>query len=75
MIVEDERDHNGVANLDFDPLDHTPLVEVLHDRTPELMELIRQHHRIRDMTSHYQLQADLIEHQWQMYSQSLELVV
>ncbi|KAG5554670.1 hypothetical protein RHGRI_012280 [Rhododendron griersonianum] len=70
MIVEDERDHNGVANLDFDPLDHTPLVEVSHDRTTELMELIRQHHRIRDRASHSQLQADLIEHQWQMYSQS-----
>ncbi len=48
MIIEDELDYNGVADLNYDPLDHTPLVEVTHERTTDLVEFIGRHHRIRD---------------------------
>jgi len=70
MIIEDERDYNGVADLNYDPLDHTPPIEVTHKRTTDLVEFIGCHHRIRDRETHSQLQADLIEHHLQIYSQS-----
>ncbi|KAG5557078.1 hypothetical protein RHGRI_007364 [Rhododendron griersonianum] len=70
MIIEDERDYNGVADLNYDPLEHTPLVEVSHERTIDLVEFIRRNHQIRDRGTHSQLQVDLIEHLWQMYGQS-----
>ncbi|XP_058211489.1 uncharacterized protein LOC131323659 [Rhododendron vialii] len=70
MIIEDERDYNGAADLNYDPLEHTPLVEVSHERTIDLVEFIRRNHQITDRGTHSQLQADLIEHLWQMYGQS-----
>ncbi|KAI8564807.1 hypothetical protein RHMOL_Rhmol03G0210900 [Rhododendron molle] len=65
MIIEDERDYNGVADLNYDPLEHT-LVEVSNERTIDLMEFIQRNHQIRDRGTHSQLQADLIEHLWQI---------
>ncbi|KAI8538373.1 hypothetical protein RHMOL_Rhmol09G0097800 [Rhododendron molle] len=70
MIIEDERDYNGATDLNYDPLEHTPLVEVSHERTTDLVEFIQRNHLIRDRGTHSQLQADLIEHLWQMYGQS-----
>lgn len=72
MIIEDERDDNniGVVDINYDLLDHIPPVQVSHETTTELREFIQRHHRIRDRGVHSQLQTDLIEHQWQIYSQS-----
>ncbi|XP_028110415.1 uncharacterized protein LOC114308915 [Camellia sinensis] len=70
MIVEDERDVNEAEDYDYEQIDENPHVSVSHDHTTELMEFIRRHHRIRDRETHSQLQSDLVEHLWQLHSQS-----
>ncbi|XP_028065079.1 uncharacterized protein LOC114268157 [Camellia sinensis] len=70
MIVEDERDVNEAEDYDYEQIDENPHVSVSHDHTTELMEFIRRHHHIRDRETHCQLQSDLVEHLWQLHSQS-----
>lgn len=52
---------------DYEQSDKVPPIEVLHERTPEVMEFIQRHRRIRDRGTHSQLQEDLIEHLWQLH--------
>ncbi|XP_028095019.1 uncharacterized protein LOC114295038 [Camellia sinensis] len=70
MIIEDERNDNKAQDIDFEQIDDTPLAQVSHERTIELMEFIQQNHRIRNRAIHSQLQSDFVEHLWQLYSQS-----
>ncbi|XP_028065216.1 uncharacterized protein LOC114268283 [Camellia sinensis] len=70
MIIEDERDDNEAQDIDFEQIDESLLAQVSHERTTELMEFIQQNHRIKNRAIHSQLQSDLVEHLWQLYSQS-----
>ncbi|XP_028116650.1 uncharacterized protein LOC114314374 [Camellia sinensis] len=70
MIIEDERDDGGEQNIDYEQIDKIPLSQVSLERTPDIMEFIQQHRRIRDRETHSRLQSDLVEHLWQIYSQS-----
>ncbi|XP_028051460.1 uncharacterized protein LOC114256074 [Camellia sinensis] len=70
MIVEDERDVNGSEDFNYDAIDGSSQEPVSHVHTPELMEFIQNHHRIRDKETHSRLQADLVEHLWQVHGQS-----
>ncbi|KAK9067688.1 hypothetical protein SSX86_011799 [Deinandra increscens subsp. villosa] len=68
MIIEDERDNSDDDDFEYDQVDDV-LPELSHDHTTEFMEFIERHHQIRDSSTHHQLQEDLIEHQWLLYSQ------
>ncbi|XP_076921986.1 uncharacterized protein LOC143583615 [Bidens hawaiensis] len=68
MIIEDERDDGDNLNIEYDQLDDD-LPELLRTQTCEFMDFIQRHLCIRDSSAHYQLQEDLIEHQWLLYSQ------
>jgi hypothetical protein len=71
MIVEDERDlYFGADEFDYDQVNDIPLEPPSHEHTVELMDFIQNHHRIKDRETHSQLQLDLIEHLWQIHSQS-----
>ncbi|XP_076953407.1 uncharacterized protein LOC143627492 [Bidens hawaiensis] len=67
MIIEDERDDGDNLNFEYDQLDDLP--ELSRDHTTEFMDFIERHLHIRDRSAHHQLQEDLIEHQWLLYSQ------
>ncbi|XP_042958339.1 uncharacterized protein LOC122293939 [Carya illinoinensis] len=68
MIVEDERHlYLGADQFNYEANDDTPSEPISRDNIPEFMEFIAQHHRIRDRVTHSQLQADLIEHLWNMH--------
>ncbi|KAF8403483.1 hypothetical protein HHK36_011587 [Tetracentron sinense] len=41
MIVEDERDVNGIEDFNYDAIDESSHAPVFLDRTTELMEFIR----------------------------------
>ncbi|XP_028106044.1 uncharacterized protein LOC114305092 [Camellia sinensis] len=69
MIIEDERDDNGVKDFNYDQIDDSPHVTVLQERTTELMAFIQCHHNIRDRQTHSHLQSDLVEHLWQLHSE------
>ncbi|XP_028062903.1 uncharacterized protein LOC114266214 [Camellia sinensis] len=69
MIIEDERDDDGVKNFNYDQIEDSPHVTVLQERTTELMEFIQCHHNIRDRQTHSHLQSDLVEHLWQLHSE------
>ncbi|CAL5370078.1 unnamed protein product [Camellia sinensis] len=69
MIIEDERDDDGVKNFNYDQIEDSPHVTVLQERTTELMEFIQCHHNIRDRQTHFHLQSDLVEHLWQLHSE------
>ncbi|XP_028055091.1 uncharacterized protein LOC114259276 [Camellia sinensis] len=69
MIIEDERDDNGVKDFNYDQIDDSPHVTVLQERTIELMEFIQCHHNIRDRQTHSHLQSGLVEHLWQLHSE------
>ncbi|XP_028075495.1 uncharacterized protein LOC114277752 [Camellia sinensis] len=69
MIIEDERDDNGVKDFNYDQIDDSPHVTVLQERTIELMEFIQCHHNIRDRQTHSHLQSDLVEQLWQLHSE------
>ncbi|KAK9068016.1 hypothetical protein SSX86_012127 [Deinandra increscens subsp. villosa] len=68
MIIEDERDNIDDDDFEYDQVDDV-LPELSRDHTTEFMEFIQRHHQIRDGSAHHQLQEDLIEHQWLLYSQ------
>ncbi|XP_018810345.2 uncharacterized protein LOC108983230 [Juglans regia] len=68
MIIEDERDDSQGLNMEYDQLDDD-LPELSRNPTNEFINFIQRHHEIRDSSAHHQLQADLIEHHWQLYSQ------
>ncbi|XP_042978992.1 uncharacterized protein LOC122309547 [Carya illinoinensis] len=68
MIIEDERDDSESLNIEYDQVDDN-LPELSHNHTTELTDFIQRHHDIRDSSAHHQLQEDLIEHQWLLYSQ------
>ncbi|XP_076910633.1 uncharacterized protein LOC143568343 [Bidens hawaiensis] len=68
MIIEDERDDGDDLNMEYDQLDDD-LPELSRTHTCEFMDFIERHLRIRDNSAHHQLQEDLVEHQWLLYSQ------
>ncbi|XP_058223075.1 uncharacterized protein LOC131332791 [Rhododendron vialii] len=70
MIVEDERDEYVVQDMDYEQSDKVPPIEVLQEQLPDVMEFIQWHRHIRDRGAHSQLKADLIEHLWQLHSES-----
>ncbi|XP_020250885.1 uncharacterized protein LOC109828265 [Asparagus officinalis] len=59
-----ERDINQ-CDFNYDAIDESPTISLSRERTPQFLEIIQAHHRIRDRQTHSQLQADLIEHLWQ----------
>lgn len=59
MIVEDEQ-HNA-DNTDFSDIGDVVLP---YNNNPDPDALVAAHHRLHDRNRHYQLQSDLIEHQW-----------
>jgi len=59
MVVEDEGAH--ARNVDF--LNIGQLV-VPYSNNPDREAFVAAHHRLHDRNTHYQLQYDLIEHQW-----------
>ncbi|KAF8407238.1 hypothetical protein HHK36_006365 [Tetracentron sinense] len=65
MIVEDERDVNGIEDFNYDAIDESSHAPVSHKHTTELMEFIQGIHHIRNRETHSQLQSDLVEHLWQ----------
>ena len=67
IIVEDER-HLYLCADDFDykQFDGIQPGPISHHRTPQLIEFIQRHQSIRDRGSHSKLQADLVEHIWQV---------
>ncbi|XP_038688859.1 putative nuclease HARBI1 [Tripterygium wilfordii] len=73
MIVEDERHLHLQPNMSFiyDQIDESPPpIEVPEDHAYELQDFIDQHFQIRDRQVYSQLQSDLIEHLWNIYSES-----
>ena len=70
MIIEDERHINEVERGDYEQFNTTILDPVSHAPTLEFMDFIRRHHQIRDKETHSQLQSDLVEHLWQLHSNS-----
>lgn len=61
MIIEDEGDVDAEERFDS-PEDN---VQPSHTHTPDVMEFIENHKKIRDNEIHHQLQEDLVEHLWQ----------
>ena len=59
MIVEDEQEN--AHNTDF--LDIGQLA-VPYPNNPDRQAFVAASHRLHDRTMHFQLQSDLIEHQW-----------
>ncbi|XP_038698026.1 uncharacterized protein LOC119995584 [Tripterygium wilfordii] len=66
MIVEDERDHYGI-NFNYDTIEGYTPPNISHSLIPETMEYVDTYYRIRNRQSHSQLQADLVEHLWQLH--------
>jgi len=71
MIVEDERDlYLGADEFNYEQITDIPLEPPSHEHTDEIVDFMQNRHRIRDQETHSQLQSDLIEHLWQIHSQS-----
>lgn len=53
-------------------MDHIlKLDDLLHESSSDdELEIVGNHHRIKDREIHSQLQSDLVEHLWQIHSQS-----
>ena len=66
MIVEDERNANEL-DFTYDTMDESPTAVVIPERSLELLQFISTQHCIRDKEIHFKLQADLVEHQWNMH--------
>ena len=66
MIVEDERNANEL-DFTYDTMDESPTAVVIPERSSELLQFINTQHCIRDKEIHSKLQADLVEHQWNMH--------
>ncbi|KAL0008673.1 hypothetical protein SO802_010175 [Lithocarpus litseifolius] len=70
MIVEDERHtYLGANDFDYDQIDDNGPEPVSHNPTCNLMQFIEHHNSIRDRGIHSQLQADFVEHLWQLQGQ------
>ena len=71
MIVEDER-HTYLRVEDFVYEQSDEIIEepMSHEHTNEFVNFIQRHHHIRDRGIHFQLQSNLIEHLWEIYSRS-----
>ncbi|RWR72185.1 putative nuclease HARBI1 [Cinnamomum micranthum f. kanehirae] len=63
MIIEDERDQSLPPNYDAREGECSDQL-VSHDHTAEFQDFIQNHLCIRDKRTHFQLQADLVEHMW-----------
>ena len=66
MIVEDERNANEF-DFTYDTMDERPTATVIPKQSSELLKFINTQHCIRDKEIHFKLQADLVEHQWNMH--------
>jgi hypothetical protein len=64
MIVEDEVEEEDDFNYDH----MGEKVTVSHNDEPELEAFIGNYQKSKDNETHTQLQEDLIEHLWQIYS-------
>uniref|UniRef100_A0A2N9GZ47 DDE Tnp4 domain-containing protein n=1 Tax=Fagus sylvatica TaxID=28930 RepID=A0A2N9GZ47_FAGSY len=64
MIIEDERDPNGVQqDDDYEQVPESIPIPVSREPTIEVQNFIQSHIRIRNRKTHSQLQADLVEPQ------------
>jgi hypothetical protein len=71
MIIEDERDSNEVQqDDDYEQVPESIPIPVSREPTIEVQNFIQSHIRIRSRETHSQLQADLVEHLWQLHGQS-----
>ena len=71
MIVEDERHtYLGANDFDYDQINDNGLELVSHNPTCNLMQFIECHNSTRDRGIHFQLQANLVKHLWQLQGQS-----
>ncbi|XP_062088806.1 uncharacterized protein LOC133795371 [Humulus lupulus] len=71
MIVEDERHtYLRVEDFVYEQSDEITEEPMSHEHTNEFVNFIQRHHHIRDRGIHFQLQSDLIEHLWEIYSKS-----
>jgi hypothetical protein len=64
MIVEDERGGPMVTNTNFDNIDTQINPTVVRLNVTEREAFVNAHHKIRNRDLHYQLQSDLIKHNW-----------
>ena len=70
MIIKDERHtYLGANDFDYDQIDDNGPELMSHNPTCNLMQFIERHNSIRDRGIHSQLQADLVEHLWQLQGQ------
>ncbi|XP_062103085.1 uncharacterized protein LOC133814097 [Humulus lupulus] len=71
MIVEDEgHTYLRVEDFVYEQSDEITEEPMSHEHTNEFVNFIQRHHHIRDRGIHFQLQSDLIEHLWEIYSKS-----
>ncbi|XP_041026982.1 uncharacterized protein LOC121267187 [Juglans microcarpa x Juglans regia] len=71
MIVEEECHlYLRAEQFIYEQTEETPNEPILHDNILEFMEFIAQYHRIRDRGTHSQLQADLIDHIWNIHGRT-----
>uniref|UniRef100_A0A2N9HUA6 DDE Tnp4 domain-containing protein n=1 Tax=Fagus sylvatica TaxID=28930 RepID=A0A2N9HUA6_FAGSY len=69
-LADDERDPNGVQqDDDYEQVPESIPIPVSREPTIEVQNFIQSHIRIRDRETHSQLQADLVEHLWQLHGQ------
>ena len=70
MIVEDKQNVNEI-DFNYDVTEENPHLSVSQECTIKLFEFIQTHHRIRDKPTHSSLQANLVEHLWQIHGAQL----
>ena len=71
MIIKDECDPIGVQqDNNYEQVPKSIPTTVSRKRTTEVQNFIQSHIRIRNRETHSQLQADLVEHLWQLHGQS-----
>jgi hypothetical protein len=71
MIIKDERDSNEVQqDDDYEQVPESIPIPVSREPTIEVQNFIQSHIRIRDRETHSQLQANFVEHLWQLHGQS-----
>ncbi|WCJ37999.1 hypothetical protein M5689_019085 [Euphorbia peplus] len=57
-------------DYNYDEVDGTPTIALSRARTIEFLEFVQIHKEIRDKSTHFQLQNDLIEHIWERHGSS-----
>ena len=73
MIIEDERDANGVEDFDYEKVPKSIPTTVSHEPTEEFSQFavfIAAHEKVRNRETHSELQLDHFEHLWQRYCES-----